>query len=130
MQENRNILIAIILSALVLFSWTIFYEQPRIEAYEKQQIAKKKQEDKLNKSVNKISDKKITRILDKNQIFLERDEVINDSITNRISIKSNNLQGSILLEGLKFDDLKLIQYKETLDENSDHVTLLSPLSSL
>ena len=130
MQENRNILIAIILSALVLFSWTIFYEQPRIEAYEKQQIAKKKQEDKLNKSVNKISDKKITRILDKNQIFLDRDEVINDSITNRISIKSNNLQGSILLEGLKFDDLKLIQYKETLDENSDHVTLLSPLSSL
>ena len=38
MQNNKNILIATILSTLILLSWTWFYEKPRLE---KQEAAKK-----------------------------------------------------------------------------------------
>ena len=36
MQENKNILLATFLSALVLISWTWFYEKPRLERLEAQ----------------------------------------------------------------------------------------------
>ena len=64
MQENRNTLVAITLSILVLILWTVFYEKPKIEAYQRQQIAEQEQEVKLKKSQIKsskgvISNKKV-----------------------------------------------------------------------
>jgi YidC/Oxa1 family membrane protein insertase len=129
MQENRNILISIILSILVLFIWSVFYEQPRIEEYKKDQIAKNEKEDKFRKVENNIGDQKFVTIKNKNQIFIDRDEAILDPNQQRINIKSNKLKGSISLKGARFDDLELLQYQETIDENSDNVKLLSPLKT-
>jgi YidC/Oxa1 family membrane protein insertase len=129
MQENRNILISITLSILVLFIWSVFYEQPRMEEYQKDQIAKNAKEAKFKKAENNIKDQKIVTIKNKNQIFIDRNEVISDSNQQRINIKSDKLKGSISLKGARFDDLELLQYQETIDENSDNVKLLSPLKT-
>lgn len=130
MQDNRNILIAVTLSVLVLLIWSVFYEQPRMKAYEEDQIAKNKQEEKTYKSQNNnISDKKIISINNKNQIFIERDRAIEESQNQRIIIKSDKLQGSIALQGARFDDLELLKYQETIDADSGNIKLLSPLKS-
>ena len=119
MQENRNILISIILSILVLFIWSVFYEQPKIEEYQKDQIVQNAKEAKFKKTKNNIKD----------QIFIDRDEAILDSNQQRINIKNDKLKGSISLKGARFDDLELLQYQETIDENSANVKLLSPLKT-
>ncbi len=45
----------------------------------------------------------------------------------RIAIETPRLKGTISLQGGRIDDLKLSDYRETLDPNSDLVRLLSPV---
>jgi YidC/Oxa1 family membrane protein insertase len=45
----------------------------------------------------------------------------------RITIETPRLSGTISLQGGRIDDLKLSDYRETLDPNSDLVRLLSPV---
>ena len=47
----------------------------------------------------------------------------------RINIETERLSGTISLTGGRLDDLSLTAYRETLDEGSDTVTLLSPVGS-
>ena len=47
----------------------------------------------------------------------------------RAAIETDRLTGSISLLGGRIDELKLNDYRETLDENADIVTLLSPVGS-
>ncbi len=47
----------------------------------------------------------------------------------RIAIDTPSLQGSIALKGARIDDLILNDYKETVRPNSERVTLLSPSGS-
>jgi YidC/Oxa1 family membrane protein insertase len=50
--------------------------------------------------------------------------------TNRVSIETPRLHGSIALSGGRIDDLTLIDYRETLDSNSPEIVLLSPKKNL
>ena len=124
MNENRNILIAITLSVIILITWTIFYEQPRIEAYQEQQIAAQKEQKNNNPKPKEITDNIIKK--EKN---LTRSEIIDNSQNHRIIIKNDNLRGSFSLKGLRFDDLELINYRTDLNENSKNIKLLSPSQS-
>ncbi len=47
----------------------------------------------------------------------------------RIPVETENFEGSISLTGGRLDDLKLSRYKESLDADSDQVTLLSPVGT-
>ncbi|MGO8867775.1 MAG: membrane protein insertase YidC [Alphaproteobacteria bacterium] len=53
-----------------------------------------------------------------------RAEVLAES--PRIAIASPSLKGSISLKGARIDDLKLVQYRETVDPKSPEIVLLSP----
>ncbi|MEM9584687.1 MAG: membrane protein insertase YidC [Pseudomonadota bacterium] len=48
---------------------------------------------------------------------------------DRITIETPRVTGSIALTGGRIDDLSLKDYRETLDQGADIVTLLSPLGS-
>ncbi len=47
----------------------------------------------------------------------------------RIGIRTPRLSGSIALRGGRFDDLHLTDYRETIEPDSDTVTLLNPVGS-
>ncbi|MFT5743347.1 MAG: YidC/Oxa1 family membrane protein insertase [Paracoccaceae bacterium] len=47
----------------------------------------------------------------------------------RVSIETAELTGTLSLQGGRIDDLSLTQYRETLDEGSDLVRLLSPVGT-
>ena len=44
----------------------------------------------------------------------------------RLNFKNGVLEGSIRLKGARFDNLKLLKYKETIEDNSPNVSLLMP----
>ncbi|MCC5975451.1 MAG: membrane protein insertase YidC [Rubellimicrobium sp.] len=45
----------------------------------------------------------------------------------RLPVETPNLTGSITLQGGRIDDLELVNYRETLDDDSPFVRMLSPL---
>lgn len=57
-------------------------------------------------------------------VNLPRAEVIASGA--RVAILSDAVDGSILLNGARFDDLNLRRYRERVDPQSDEITLLSP----
>lgn len=142
MQDNKNILLATILSGVILISWTWFYEKPKIEKREQaKKILLQEQKEKatlennlVKNSENKLEiDSPVVNSETKNNedapaILKDRAEIINASKENRVSISSENLHGSISLEGARFDDLTLAKYFVTT-EKKEEVKLFSPSQS-
>jgi YidC/Oxa1 family membrane protein insertase len=157
MQDNKNVLLATILSAVILISWTWFYEKPRMEQREIQRKAaiieqekiiqiKKQQNSNLKskvKAVNKIEDKNseqnseiitdnkdLARVPTKSSLLLLelRKAILSQSADKRIKISTDSLHGSIYLKGARFDDLTLAKYFEDIDKKEE-VVLLAPSKS-
>jgi YidC/Oxa1 family membrane protein insertase len=104
-----NLIAAIVLSLGIIFGWQHFYDKPRLEKLKKEKEIQTThlQESKKNDSV--------------------KVEPLSNSIdsSQRITIKSHLLSGSISLKGLRFDDLILLQYKQDLSKDSKPVVLFS-----
>ena len=112
-----NIVAAVVLSVGVIAGWRYFYEKPRIERIaEETKIYEEQIEQR----------KKITISNTSNQI-IDRNESV--ASNGRVQIKSDLLSGSISLEGLRLDDLTLLKYNKTLDEDSTPVELFSPANT-
>lgn len=145
MQNNQsNLLLAFMLSATILISWTWFYQKPRTEKI----AAEKAAMEKLAKSTKtetasdntKMADNKTSSVIKSENsetidtpktavILAERSDIIKKSEAERITISSDELHGSINLKGAKFDDLTLVKYHQTIDDKSPEVALLSPSES-
>ena len=61
---------------------------------------------------------------DGNPVYADRAAAI--AATSRVSINTEDLEGSINLTGGRLDDLELKQYRETVDPASPIITLLTP----
>ena len=86
-MENRNVLIAIVLSSLVLLFWATFFQPPPVERkIDEQQIAKNQEAESPSVDENQESVA--------NEIT--RNEIINS--TKRIKIENQNIEGSISLQ--------------------------------
>lgn len=112
-----NLVTAIVVSVLIIFGWQHFYEKPKI-----QRIAEEQKH--YNKTLESV--KKETQVAKSDKV-INRHEALN--LSKRVYIKSNALSGSISLQGLRFDDLTLLRYHTSLDENSPPVVLFSPSSA-
>ena len=113
MNDQKNLLLAIVLSILIIVVFQFLYPQPTMvdnsivnKDLDLQPAASTEEE-----SVENIS------IKTSEEIIKERENV---------EIKTNSLVGSINLKGGILDDLILLNYKESLEENSNNITLLSP----
>jgi len=109
-----NLVTAIVVSVLIIFGWQHFYEKPKL-----QRLAEEQKH--YNKTLENV--KKETQLAKSDKV-INRHEALNSS--KRIPIKSAVLSGSISLQGLRFDDLTLLKYHTSLDENSPPVVLFSP----
>lgn len=138
MQNNSNIILATVLSAMVLLAWTWIYELPKaqkkIGAKEQSNILNGKTESKSIESPLEsyaIDEARIDRVAigdNSNEFAIldqERKDVIKNSSQNRIRIVSDSLHGSINLRGASFDDLTLAKYYQTT-KRKEEVVLFSP----
>ena len=108
-MENKNLILAIFLSVTILMGWNYLFEKPRLEKMHAATAQAKKQEVIVTKVIPQFKERSI--------------EVDHQ---DRIKIENNYLSGSLNLRGLRFDDLTLKGYKDSLDDHDNEVDLLSP----
>jgi YidC/Oxa1 family membrane protein insertase len=131
MENNRNIILAIVLSMIVLFGWQFFVAGPQMERAQQQaQIAAEQQAQAdaalavptTATPVDGVAPAAVAA--DGTATYADRATAI--AATQRVAIDTPDLHGSINLTGARLDDLELKQYRETVDPTSPIITLLTP----
>jgi YidC/Oxa1 family membrane protein insertase len=135
MENNRNFLITIVLSVLILGLWQFFYVIPRAESEREaariaaERIAEEK------KAAEPASPGTGADLPAPPQGTVPgapgglpsaetRDAAI--AASQRIRIDTPSLSGSINLTGARLDDIRLKRYHVTVDDNSPTIELLNP----
>ncbi len=128
-SDNRNVILAVVLSMAVLFGWQFFIAGPQLQRQQEQaQRVAAQQAEQATLAVPATSaDGTQIAATDQplsTQSFADRDTAL--AASNRIAIDTEDLSGSINLTGARIDDLRLEQYRETVQPDSPIITLLSP----
>ena len=123
--DHRRVFIALLLASLVLFAWQAKVEWPR-----RQQLAHMQQQQAVKHEVEakQAQEEAVKAGSTEEGASLTWQQRIAQS--SRIAVESDMLHGSIALKGARFDDLTLVKYKESLDPDSDYVTLFSPPAAI
>ncbi|RDJ26979.1 membrane protein insertase YidC [Bosea caraganae] len=136
-EDNRNLILAITLSVVVLLGWQFFYGVPQME--KQRQIAQQNQQTQTqNVPAGSTSVPApgaapgqpagaaapgaavpATPAVETREQALAR--------SPRVRIDTPKISGSIALTGARIDDVSLKAYRETVDPNSPNIILLSPL---
>src|SRR5246127_2951254 len=136
MTDNRNMILAVILSGVVLLAWQYFYNVPQME----RQRAQQAQQAELQKSAPKPAESTspssappqpgstapspAASTAPSNAPVVSRDQALADS--QRVKIETPSLIGSISLKGARLDDLSLVKFRDTVDPASPAIVLYSP----
>ena len=117
MNEHKNMILAIVLSAIVLIGWGLATEYFLPTANEPTtRIEKGKQVPVPQPQADPAADAPAA-VRDRRQVLAE---------TPRVRIETPSLRGSVNLKGAQIDDLILIRHREGLGRNSPPVRLFSP----
>lgn len=119
MNENKNLVFAVVFSIAILLSWELFFSS---------KIKTENSPQKPVATAKNNTQKAIQKEIKPDDIFvpLPKDVSLQKTSNQRLAIKSENLLGSVDLKGLRFDDLSLPNYKETIKPDSENITILSP----
>jgi YidC/Oxa1 family membrane protein insertase len=129
MTNNKNVFLAIVLSALVIFGWQYFIATPQMKAEQARQAQLAKQEKKpQNASAAAPGAAPNIPGMSATNLHLSREAALKAG-GPRVAIETPMLDGSILLKGGKIDDLRLRTYHETTDPQSPEIVLLAPKST-
>ncbi|WP_198585946.1 membrane protein insertase YidC [Pararhizobium haloflavum] len=130
MDNNRNYFVAIALSVLVLVVWQFFYINPRVED---ERRANEVQQERVSRDPSPGTEGQPAPEANLPEgaqqetaapTTVSREAAVDAS--DRVQIDTPSLSGSINLSGARFDDLSLKDYRETVDDDSPIITLLSP----
>src|SRR6202012_345872 len=135
MTDNRNPILAVILSGLVLLGWQYFFNIPQMEKQRAAQQAQSEiikpapQVDSANAPQAGAAPPPSANAPAANQPAstapaVDRDTAI--ASAPRIKIDTARVSGSISLKGARIDDLSLVQFRDTVDPLSPAIVLFSP----
>ncbi|MGB8603283.1 MAG: membrane protein insertase YidC, partial [Rhizomicrobium sp.] len=130
MNNNKNFLLAIVLSMGVLFAWQYLVAIPKMKADQAHQAETALQTKKpATEPATPIAPGAAVATVPQNGVrVVPRNVAIRESGV-RIPIRTPTVDGSLRVTGARFDDLKLRHYRETTDPNSPEIELLSPSGS-
>jgi len=129
-ENNRNMILAVVLSMLVLFGWQFFIAGPQLEQAQRQAELAAQQEAAQIEGADlaaPIGEPGTVAPSTETAQFASRDDAV--SAAERVVIETESLTGSINLTGARIDDLRLKKYNETVEPGSPIITLLSPAGS-
>ncbi|WP_375412994.1 membrane protein insertase YidC [uncultured Bradyrhizobium sp.] len=133
MTDNRNTILAVILSGLVLIGWQYFFNIPQME---KQRAAERAQSEMVKPAPQATPGRPqagATSTPSANapaanqpgsMAVVSRDAAI--SASSRVRIETPSISGSISLKGARIDDLSLVKFRDTVDPLSPAIVLFSP----
>jgi YidC/Oxa1 family membrane protein insertase len=114
MDQNRNVILALVLSFAILFGWQ-FLMPKRVPPPRPQQQEQQEAGHPAAGAPSTTAEAETEK---------PRADVLAE--TPRVQIKTPTLSGSISLVGSQLDDLTLLDYNETIDPKSPKIELLSP----
>jgi YidC/Oxa1 family membrane protein insertase len=119
-NEQRNLIMAVVLSALVLIGWTFLSERyVPVANPPSTKIEKGKSVALPQPGADPAADSPTS--------IRRRAEVLRES--PRVLIETPRIRGSLNLKGARIDDLVLTDHRETLAKDSPPIRLLSPAGS-
>ena len=140
MTDNKNTILAIVLSAIVLIGWQFFFAMPQEKARQ-EKLARaagaKASSSRRSRASRDSRRKRRPPSRDQRSRPVKRAEaaVRRHAATRhwrnppRVAIATGSVQGSIALKGGRIDDLALVKFRETVDPKSPPIVLLSPSGS-
>ncbi|CAN5353280.1 membrane protein insertase YidC [soil metagenome] len=139
MIENRNTILAVILSGLVLIAWQYFYNIPTMEKQRAAQQAELAQKQAVNPAASPATPANPSATPSAagtpSQAPIPGGPVTNAPVQSRaaviaagprVKIDTPSISGSIALTGGRIDDVALVKYRETVDPKSPAIELFSP----
>ena len=124
--DNKNFILAIVLSMLIIFGWQYFYAAPL-----QKKLATETAQTQTGAPATAQGQQQAAPAAGgavpgttAAAAPANRDEVI--AATPRVKIETPYVAGSINLQGAQIDDLHLLRYRETVDPKSPTITFLSP----
>ena len=139
MIENRNTILAVILSGLVLIAWQYIYNIPQMEkqrAAQQAELAQKQAANPAATAPGATPTPGTTPAAPTQQAgapttpaaaaapVQPRPTVI--AASPRVKIETPSISGSIALTGARIDDVALVKFRETVDPKSPAIELFSP----
>ena len=122
-SNNRNLILAVILSAAILFGWQYFIAAPAMKAEQARNALQTKEQTHAAPTPNAVPGAVPT--VSGGQAHLTRDMALKAS-GPRIKIVTPSVDGTLELKGARFDDLRLKNYHDTADVKSPEIVLLAP----
>jgi YidC/Oxa1 family membrane protein insertase len=116
-NETRNMILAVVLSALVLFGWAALSDRFFPTATPQTQTVE-------NGDVKPVPRPQADPTADSPPALRSRAAVL--ASTPRVRIQTPSLQGSLNLQGARIDDLSLVRHSQDLRRDSPPIRLLSP----
>jgi YidC/Oxa1 family membrane protein insertase len=125
-NDNRNIILAIVLSVGIIIAWQYFFAQPMIEQQRQQQEMAEERAPTLDAPTapGEILPPGVQALPG---VAASREDAL--AASPRLPIDTPSLTGSINLQGGLIDDLQLKNYRTTVEPGSPIVTLLSPANA-
>ena len=135
MENNRNIILAIVLSMIVLFGWQFFVAGPQMQRAQQQAEQRAAEAAAATAETAPLAVPTVNAdgtttpaaavpVDPANQTFADRASAL--AASQRVTISTADLEGSINLTGARIDDLQLKNYRETVDPQSPIIALLKP----
>ena len=121
MPEQRNLILAIVLSVTIIIAFQYFYELPRLKQAERQQAQRTEQ---MAKTPQQQPAAEATTPAPPGSPDAARTQAL--ATTARVAIANGAVEGSLALTGGRIDNLVLSRYRETTEPDSPNVRLLNP----
>jgi YidC/Oxa1 family membrane protein insertase len=137
MTDQKNTILAIVLSALVLIGWQLYFGLPQVE--KQKQIQQQQAQERAQPAPGAPAQQAGAPAQPAPGATpqapgqpttaqpLSREAAI--AASPRVRIDTPSVSGSIALKGGRIDDISLIKYRETVDPHSPPIVLLSPSGS-
>jgi len=134
MTDNKNTILAIVLSALVLLGWQYFFAVPQEKARQEQLQAQQQKQSSPTPAQPgqpvqppaQAGAPQVPGQASPPTAATPVDRTAALTASPRVPIATGSLQGSIALKGGRVDDLALVKFRETVDPKSPPIVLLSP----
>lgn len=147
MSDQKNVLVAIVISIMILVGWNFFIEAPKQEQRQQAQLQQQQQQNQAGQTGQPGGQPMSPTLpdgtpapmipvgpgpnLDAAGVAMQAPDAMQSraaalSQTPRVRIDSPRIRGSISLQGARIDDVVLKDYRETLDPDSANIVLLHP----
>ena len=120
MEDSKNLILAVVLSAVILLGWTWAANRYFPAANPPSSTV-------VNGKPQALPQPQAQPAASTPKAVQSREQAL--AAGPRVQIRTPLLQGSINLKGAQIDDLQLVTHRETLAKNSPPVRLLSPLGA-